>query len=924
MSHQVHMPTCSPQVHHMGEFAQAQPDPSWQLMPNHVSGAPGDIQPWGADNDKQGFTSSMPPNAASSSQPADFNTSHQAPSEDPQPGPLEYQGADQDTLSQEISAQVARFLAGDGSMSEDDEEDDFDRSMEVTQKASGSGEQPLHSEASEAPNQIHPTADPQASTALVETTPSPVHTAPTEPPKLAPPQPPAELANAALSHTGAAQEELQAPAEEKMMNGKVPSRLPAQDQLPPSQAGLHSHAQVQAQAQQEAQVQQKTAAEAIEAAALAAEAQKALALNVQAVLARSLETKKKVFLAKKKPEEQIMARQPQGLPQLEQPQQQQPLSSQQSQAMSQQVTAAQQAMSQQAQQAQMQQFMQLHQWYGQSGATQVQGSLAMSSPMQCPPAHGTGKYGFSMQSGGSGVANMYEQDFNAATPQTGASATTPCLQSCQRGYWVGEIMRLWKLPPDLDQGGLNSAYEQLQYSLEFLYAQGLTPTLSNIQQHMTEMGVKRLIKDNIMQIAAYRREVFTLWIPANFKACILLTERPFADATLPDYSPFLVESMISEQELAFRKSLTDFLPQMVSHYYSMHNNVSDFRFDAAASSASHESPSAARASEAEEVCPRCLRYRQNCVCVVVAVPPPPAPEAVPGQLRVALSQELAKPDSAKVGTPPVMDVEEGQDPDLFEGNPAVFNNKECTNAAKRLAAIIDAKQSTTLMIRNIPKNVKQKRLLKEVDGSGFADLYDFCYLPSSFGKGYEAQGMGYAFVNFEKVSSGMEFALAWHGSRRFNMIKSDTPLTISCAEFQGKEANASRWSRKGCRVRNPDLRPFIKGPCDILEGDVRAEDKETEKNDKEDAAGSMNVQVLPAGQCGSGFCGMPPPGLPIPQFAQVGPLPSALQPPPGLAAPDVAETFAAQAASIQALNLASRLAAAKPQAVQACVDYLSN
>mmetsp|Transcript_13655 Transcript_13655/g.23836 ORF Transcript_13655/g.23836 Transcript_13655/m.23836 type:complete len:819 (-) Transcript_13655:137-2593(-) len=621
------------------------------------------------------------------------------------------------------------------------------------------------------------------------------------------------------------------------------------------------------------------------------------------------------------PQEQAQQQQRQAL---QQPQQQQPLSSQQSQAMSQQVTAAQQAMSQQAQQAQMQQFMQLHQWYGQSGATQVQGSLAMSSPMQCPPAHGTGKYGFSMQSGGSGVANMYEQDFNAATPQTGASATTPCLQSCQRGYWVGEIMRLWKLPPDLDQGGLNSAYEQLQYSLEFLYAQGLTPTLSNIQQHMTEMGVKRLIKDNIMQIAAYRREVFTLWIPANFKACILLTERLFADATLPDYSPFLVESMISEQELAFRKSLTDFLPQMVSHYYSMHNNVSDFRFDAAASSASHESPSAARASEAEEVCPRCLRYRQNCVCVVVAVPPPPAPEAVPGQLRVALSQELAKPDSAKVGTPPVMDVEEGQDPDLFEGNPAVFNNKECTNAAKRLAAIIDAKQSTTLMIRNIPKNVKQKRLLKEVDGSGFADLYDFCYLPSSFGKGYEAQGMGYAFVNFEKVSSGMEFALAWHGSRRFNMIKSDTPLTISCAEFQGKEANASRWSRKGCRVRNPDLRPFIKGPCDILEGDVRAEDKETEKNDKEDAAGSMNVQVLPAGQCGSGFCGMPPPGLPIPQFAQVGPLPSALQPPPGLAAPDVAETFAAQAASIQALNLASRLAAAKPQAVQACVDYLSN
>lgn len=885
----------------MGELAQVQP--------KNVSGAPGDIQPRGADNDQQGFTSSLPPNAVFSSQPAaDSTFCDSAPSAEPQPGLAACQGAEEDTLSQEISAQVARFLAGDGSMSEDDEEDSCDEDMDALLAAAGGGEQPPLAEAAE------------ASTEIVNATPSPVHLAPAEPPKLEPPQSPAELANSSSSQVvPVAQEVAQTPLVDGNPTWGNVLRQAASNQHLPLKAGLQSPAQAQAPQMERA------AAAPLPSAALAAKSQPALVLRMQAALAKSLSDKKK--------KQEAMAQQIQSASATAEAAAAaaaaaaataQPLSPD-LQAHQQQ---AQQVMSQQVHQAQMQQFMQLQQWYGHAGHTQ--GSLSMSAPMQTTPA------GFSMQSGGNGASNMYEQDFNGTTPQT---EETRELQSYQRGYALGEIMRLWKMPSDLSSC-LKNASAQLKYSLEVLYLQNVTPTLNNIRDHLNQLGVKRTIKDNVMQIAAFQRDLFTLWVPLNFKACILLTDRPYSDAILPDYNSVFVTAMVTEQEQNFRKKLSDLLPSVVSRYYAIHNDLGDFSFVAAAAPASHPNPSGARACEAEEVCPRCLRYRQLCLCAVVKDPPQPAteansaqwsyPETVPGQVRVALSQELAKPDSAKVGTPPVMDVED--DSAVLESNPADLNSLGATTtAAKRLAQIIEMKQSATLMIRNLPRNVKQKRLLKEIDGSGFADLYDFAYLPSSFGKGHEAQGMGYAFVNFEKVESGMEFALLWHGTRRFNMTKTDTPLTISCAEFQGKMANANRWSRKGCRVRNPDLRPFIKGPCDILEACLEEKEKEAKEKskdadrDKEDAAGPTSVQALPVGQSNSGFRVAPPPGLPgpLPSGLQSpsecpAPLPSGLQPPPGLAAPEVVDTSSLQA-TLQTLHLASRLAAASPQNVHPLV-----
>lgn len=140
-----------------------------------------------------------------------------------------------------------------------------------------------------------------------------------------------------------------------------------------------------------------------------------------------------------------------------------------------------------------------------------------------------------------------------------------------------------------------------------------------------------------------------------------------------------------------------------------------------------------------------------------------------------------------------------------------YNDEVSDAKTQKLIASILSSGSSTLMIRNLPRLVKQKRLIKEIDAAGFAGTYDFAYLPSSFGRGVESSGLGYGFVNFEEAEMAAKFVQHWHGSRHFSMSKSDAALTVSVAEHQGKEVNVKAWMRKGVRVRNPDLRPFIKG-----------------------------------------------------------------------------------------------------------------
>eukprot|EP00929_Paragymnodinium_shiwhaense_P049796 TRINITY_DN25111_c0_g1_i1.p1 TRINITY_DN25111_c0_g1~~TRINITY_DN25111_c0_g1_i1.p1 ORF type:complete len:492 (-),score=63.53 TRINITY_DN25111_c0_g1_i1:327-1802(-) len=114
---------------------------------------------------------------------------------------------------------------------------------------------------------------------------------------------------------------------------------------------------------------------------------------------------------------------------------------------------------------------------------------------------------------------------------------------------------------------------------------------------------------------------------------------------------------------------------------------------------------------------------------------------------------------------------------------------------------------TTVMLRNLPIFLTQRRLLEELDTTGFRGLYDFCYMPCCFESGH---GKGFAFVNFALPEHAASFMNSWGATRKFGVTQGQPSLNISYADIQGKDANTAKWDNQRLRrVRNPKLRPFI-------------------------------------------------------------------------------------------------------------------
>ena len=111
------------------------------------------------------------------------------------------------------------------------------------------------------------------------------------------------------------------------------------------------------------------------------------------------------------------------------------------------------------------------------------------------------------------------------------------------------------------------------------------------------------------------------------------------------------------------------------------------------------------------------------------------------------------------------------------------------------------------MVRNLPLFMTQRRLLEELDVTGYKNQYDFCYMPCCFNT---KNCKGFAFVNFLKPETAQMFMKSWGGSRKFGITMQEAGLNISYADIQGKAANLTKWdSQRMRRVRNPDLRPFV-------------------------------------------------------------------------------------------------------------------
>eukprot|EP00397_Hematodinium_sp_SG-2012_P041857 GEMP01046188.1.p1 GENE.GEMP01046188.1~~GEMP01046188.1.p1 ORF type:complete len:331 (+),score=74.46 GEMP01046188.1:66-1058(+) len=113
---------------------------------------------------------------------------------------------------------------------------------------------------------------------------------------------------------------------------------------------------------------------------------------------------------------------------------------------------------------------------------------------------------------------------------------------------------------------------------------------------------------------------------------------------------------------------------------------------------------------------------------------------------------------------------------------------------------------TTIMLRNFPRRCPQKRLIAQLDLSGFAHTYDFLYVPFCFNSN---QNFGYGFINFRTAAHARHFATQWHGKTFPGWKTTSTPMIMCVAKIQGCHANLMRLmsDSKVWKVRNPDLHP---------------------------------------------------------------------------------------------------------------------
>lgn len=95
-----------------------------------------------------------------------------------------------------------------------------------------------------------------------------------------------------------------------------------------------------------------------------------------------------------------------------------------------------------------------------------------------------------------------------------------------------------------------------------------------------------------------------------------------------------------------------------------------------------------------------------------------------------------------------------------------------------LGETVQGTTEKTLMIRGIPCSLTQEDMMRILDDAGFAERYNFFYMPR-----FQAN-LGYAFVNFFDEADAQRCNVVFNG-RKLNPISSEKVCTISAAHIQG-------------------------------------------------------------------------------------------------------------------------------------------
>jgi len=128
------------------------------------------------------------------------------------------------------------------------------------------------------------------------------------------------------------------------------------------------------------------------------------------------------------------------------------------------------------------------------------------------------------------------------------------------------------------------------------------------------------------------------------------------------------------------------------------------------------------------------------------------------------------------------------------------------------ADIVLADEITSLMIHNLPMSLSQDNIRDELDGSGFANLYDFLYVPYNL---KTSSICGYAFINLVNHEAAALLVSMWDQCTNLCGAASDRLIFFSAADVQGYEAHVERFTKGSKRcLRDPRFRPVLRrGPA---------------------------------------------------------------------------------------------------------------
>jgi len=123
--------------------------------------------------------------------------------------------------------------------------------------------------------------------------------------------------------------------------------------------------------------------------------------------------------------------------------------------------------------------------------------------------------------------------------------------------------------------------------------------------------------------------------------------------------------------------------------------------------------------------------------------------------------------------------------------------------------IVDDKDATTFMMRNIPNRLTRDGLLDEIHQEGFAGRYDFFYLPVDFQCG---RNFGYAFINLmlseDDPSVVDDFRKAFQ-NRSMVFGNATKSCSVMPANVQGQEANAKKYLGSRIMTMSLNYRPLF-------------------------------------------------------------------------------------------------------------------